>query len=270
MITFEDVDTVLKEKSTICLSNEYNDRQLRERNRNNERAKFLLKKLFPPIPIPENVDPTDFLIEMISLQVESAPTEKSFFKAILERFNFGFSYELYCSLRVIDLFLTQDINRACFESFWHAFFTLYQFNKHGEKCFMSFTNGDSCELKDAMNQLGIFAFPQERRDNCHQMTRMGLLTFPYLTGAYYYIPYQFEGALEHSVLIDQEQGMVYDLANNIALPLAIWESYYKEPSFLISGEEFEDLYMRVREKYRANISISTLEGVKRTLEKKKS
>ena len=235
---------------------------------NNERSSFLLRRLFPSFPIPENVDSTDFLIGLISLHVEIHPEEKVLFKAILEQFHFNFSYELYCSLRVIDLFLTHDIDGNCFESFWHAFFTLDQFSKSGDKCFLSFKNGDSCELKDAMEQLAIFLFPQERRDNCHQMTRMGLLTFPHLTGAYYYIPYQFEGYLEHSVLIDQEQGIVYDVSNNVALPLATWESYYKEPSFVISGEEFTDIYMRLREKRGTKISISTIEGVKRTLENK--
>ena len=55
---------------------------------------------------------------------------------------------------------------------------------------------------------------------------LGLLKFPSLVGSYYEIPYFLDGTLEHSVLIDENNQMVYDLAQNTAVPFDVWNSYY--------------------------------------------
>lgn len=241
VITFEDVSIVLKQKSLTRLTDDYNNRQKNERIKNNECAKIILKQLMPTCLIPKNVDETDFLIQMIAFSVKNDSERKMLLEMILKQFNCNFSYELYFAIRLIDLFSTHDIDRSSLDFLWNSFFTIDKLNTNFEGFFLSLVSGERCEVKDSLRQLGIYASINERRAQCHKMTVTGLLHNPKLIGAYYSIPYQFNGSLEHSVLIDKEKSVVYDLAQDTSLPLHIWEKYYNKPTFLISGEEYQEI-----------------------------
>ena len=267
MITFEDVDTVLKQKSVISISDDYNLRQLRERARNNEIIKKILKKLFPYGFIPQNVDMTDFFVQEVASRVKNNLRDKRLLEMALRQLGYNTSCELYFATIFIDFFKMHYMDRTALEFFCNALFSIDKFDEVFGSTFLSLVGGERCEVKRALHQLGMSVTFNERRTQCHRMTVNGLLHNPKLIGAYYYIPYQFYGYIEHSVLIDPERNMVYDLAQDIAIPLNIWKTYYNNPSFVISGEEFQEINRKVMEEYSFPITMSTIEGVRRELKK---
>ncbi len=266
MITFNDIDTVLKTHSMDLLDYNYNLRQFSEKEKNDRKATFLLYRLFDAVPSLGHENDFDKLLAMIAIYMECNPHEKETFKSLLEMFNYHFSSEFLAAMRSIDLYSTHDIDMDCLKSFWYAFFTLSSFKERKGSFSVSLTNGKDFVVEPALEKLGMFIPKGGRRGFCHDMTTLGLLKFPSLVGSYYEIPYFLDGTLEHSVLIDENNQMVYDLAQNTAVPFDVWNSYYT-PLFSVTGEEFQELNSKTVEKYHTTINMTTLSEVQRILKK---
>lgn len=102
---------------------------------------------------------------------------------------------------------------------------------------------------------------------CHFLVSDYLKNFPNLYGAYYYIPGYFDGVIDHSVMIDYDTKVVYDLSHNITLPLDYFGKYYNNLSFTISGEDFCKLSDKVKDEYGYKLYMHHLEEVKRYVKK---
>lgn len=267
MVTFEDIDEVLQTQRLDFLDEDYTSRQTENDTLNN---KGILKfnRQFNFLK-GQSGNFFSVLLKFLAKTFKDANLDKQeILKQALTKANYRYSYELLQVMCLIDFAKTCEITEENFYFLCNALLTIDGGVKLGSPSLISFRDGSSYVLSDAFQSLEVPPFPDyERRGYCHGMTNIQLMNFPNLYGAYYYIPYQFEGYLEHSVLINQEQGMVYDLADNIAVPLEIWQKYYPEASFMISGEYFQELRAKTFEKYEYKIGMAFLEEVKRMRQK---
>ncbi len=267
MIKFDDLDKVLKMRSVSLLNYDYTIRQQEQNNINNAKAKTVMNIFFNEGSRAwPNASDADYLIVKMALIINSNPTQKEYFKYCLNKIGFQSAYELMSLMRMMDLISTKDLGLESINIMKNVFFTMKDVNFQQSNCSILLPNNNQGKLHYASDLTGINIFHGERRGHCHDVTGQFLVKRPSLMGAYYYIPLPFSGHFEHSVLIDADKNMVYDLSQNIAIPLELWHEYY-QPSFMISGEEFIELQLKAMEKYHTSISMNTIEEVKRVLKK---
>lgn len=135
----------------------------------------------------------------------------------------------------------------------------------------------SCVIADTKYGNISFSFADECLDipnsssltlgKCHFLVSDYLKKFPNLYGAYYFIPGYFDGEIDHSVMIDFDKKIVYDLSHNMTLPLELFSKYYNNLSFTISGEDFSMLSDKVKDEYGYKLYMHHLEEVKRYVKK---
>lgn len=189
---------------------------------------------------------------------------------LLKRLN-DFHYRKQCELILLikfsDLLLLNQIDENSFNKLLFGLTSIKyaQITSSGIYVATDFGNGI---LKSASQQLGIgeLYFPN-RTGNCHNETTRILNKFPNLYGAYYYIPFEFAGYFDHSVIIDPKHNQVLDFANNIAIPLSLYQKYYPNYSFIIKGEDFIKIQEATFDHIGLKIGISTFEGIRRIRKK---
>lgn len=165
-----------------------------------------------------------------------------------------------------DYFWNKEINFEQYRFLASCMLAILSVQKVNEKELSISTMFGSVNFKKAYDLFGIQeVHPSKRRKLCHVMTAAILNSFPFLEGAYYYLPFYFTGALEHSVILDRKNNMVFDFANNVALPYSFWQSIYPNPAFTISGEEFVKLNEQVEKEFQLKLNMSTIEQVRRKI-----
>ena len=183
----------------------------------------------------------------------------------LKTYNYNDKSELIMIMIFIDRFLSSEMdmnNLLYFLKGFKSFISLYydDFKNLNLKL-----NNSSGSIFEAHVKLGIERItPSDRRGQCHYLTELALCEFPELYGAYYYLPKCFKGYAEHSVLANYNQKVVYDLANNIALPLQAFESYYPHPSFVIKGTDFIKLDKIVQNEFGQCLSMYHIDSIIKT------
>ena len=168
-----------------------------------------------------------------------------------------------------DLFFTKDIDFLTYSKLLYGATIIKNIEGASlEKVSIASTKG-KIELLSLDKSFNIgTTMPEKRRGFCHNLTSDILTVNKDLYGAYYYIPLEFTGFIEHSVLLDLNHKLVYDFANNIVISLDIWQKFYNKPTILIKGCDFSYLSKRCDEELGLYLTTSTLDNVQRLKRKK--
>ncbi|MDE6284603.1 MAG: hypothetical protein K2M17_02560 [Bacilli bacterium] len=270
MITFNDIETVMKTNRFDELALSYEARQ--KENEHLNIAKVLELNQITSTPffdVQKHKNPIRCFIIYLATVFNSPFLEKKHaLEQLLKEYRYQSSFELIQAMRFIDLANTQDLSIDLFSFLLGSLFTIESVNESLDNLSLYLADGSSYPIFNASQQLKIEEVPSSvRRNYCHDMTTQYLMQFPDLYGFYYYVPFQLAGNFEHSVLVDPNEGIVYDLAQNLALPLKVWKMYYPVETFSIQGHDFQDLRNKTFEKYEYKIDLSFLEEVRRIRKK---
>ena len=88
-----------------------------------------------------------------------------------------------------------------------------------------------------------------------------------LHGAIFNIPYNFYDTFEHAVLVDIKSNSVIDLVNNIIIPLQMYLKIFGKPDLIVSQEHFNKLDYQFQIDFDEELTIDTLEEVRRIRER---
>lgn len=259
---YTDIKNTFKDKENII--KEYTERQEKSKNDNEKIAKEILSNfsMLVDLNIPNNLSDTNKLNYLITLILNSE--DPSYIKklyTLLNYYKYNSNCELLKAMIKTDYLLNMEIS-----------FKEYELLVKGISITNPYMRSDvAVSIDTAYGRTDLFKInliePDARRGFCHDITSDVLRNRPNLYGAYYYIPMEFKGALEHSVIICKEKNLVYDFANNIAVPLPIWTRYYGEPSILIKGDTFIELDKKCQDNLGFCLTTWHLEETKRTRRK---
>ena len=261
MITFDDIKAVYSCTSDSEINKTYTERQKENSRLNNEIAKEVFLE-FPSeiISMPSDMSDSEKVSYLISLFLNSG--NKRLINIVLEvlkKYNYNTSSDYY---------FNKDINFITYSKLIYGATQIKNIEGASlQKVSLksSYGNINLYPLDACFNMGKINA--EKRRGFCHNLTSDILAFNPDLYGAYYYIPFEFKGYMEHSVLLDLNHGLVLDFANNIVLPLKTWEKFYNKPSILISGKEFSELSKRCNDELGLYLTTCTLDSVRRIRKK---
>lgn len=270
MVTFDDIKAVYSCTSDSEINRTYTERQKENIRLNNEIAKDVFFE-FPSeiLTIPSDMSDSEKVSYLITLFLNS--NNKRLIKIVLEilkKYNYNTNSELLKTMQRTDYYFNGDINFITYSKFIYGSIL----EKNIEEASLQKVN-----LKSICGNINLYPLDacfnmgkinaEKRRGFCHNLTSDILAFNPNLYGAYYYIPFEFKGYMEHSVLLDLNYGLVLDFANNIVLPLKTWEKFYNKPSILISGKEFSELSKRCNDELGLYLTTCTLDSVRRIRKK---
>lgn len=271
MITFDDIKTVYSSTSDSEINRTYTERQKENIRLNNEIAKDVFFE-FPNeiLTIPSDMSDSEKVSYLISLFLNSG--NKRLIKIVLEilkKYNYNASSELLKTMQRTDYYFNGDINFITYSKFIYGAISIKNIEGASlQKVILKSSYGNiNLYPLDTCFNMGKIDTPKKRRRFCHNLTSDILAFNPDLYGAYYYIPFEFKGYMEHSVLLDLNHELVLDFANNIVIPLKTWERFYNNPSILIKGKEFRELSKRCNDELGLYLTTCTLDSVRRIRKK---
>lgn len=270
MVTFDDIKAVYSCTSDSEINKTYTERQKENSRLNNEIAKEVFFE-FPSeiISMPSDMSDSEKVSYLISLFLNSG--NKRLINIVLEvikKYNYNTRSELLKIMQNTDYYFNKDIN-----------FITYSKLIYGATQIKNIEGASLQKVSLKSSNENIFLYPldtcfnmgkidaQKRRGFCHNLTSDILAYNPDLYGAYYYIPFEFKGYMEHSVLLDLNHELVLDFANNIVIPLQTWERFYNNPTILIKGKDFRELSKRCNDELGLYLTTCTLDSVRRIRKK---
>lgn len=274
LINFDEINDELRRISLQKLDAEYDESQRLAREANNAVIRRIVKeeKLDDFISLKDRFDfDNDFLKFLINVRNNCHPSTVEAINDLLrEKYNYKSNIELLRIMQIIDYYLTGECSWDKLDYFLNGLSIFESLAEYKSlKTFEISTIKGLTQIKAAFTSLNLHELaPSMRRQFCHNMTEFGLQRFPNLLGAYYHIPLTFSGYLDHSVLIDSEKDMLYDLSHNISIPLSYFSKFFPKPSFTISSKDYIALNSKL-EKNGSYISMPRIEGIRRIRTKNK-
>ncbi len=270
MVTFEDIKDVFNKTNDIELSKIYTKRQKTNIDINKEACKEILLD-FPcdASTVPHNYDDIEKINYLIIMYLNCGhPYIIKRVKEILHKYNYRLNSELLKTMQRTDFYFSGDIKPEAYQILASGAFSIKErkeiTNKH---VLLGSTIGD-INIYPLDTYFGFERVDtSKRRGFCHNLTSDILKYNFHLYGAYYYIPFEFKGYMEHSVLIDPTENLVLDFANNIVVPFDIWQKYYNAPTICINGKDFNELSKRCKDELDINLTTCTLDSVRRIRKK---
>ena len=187
---------------------------------------------------------------------------------LLEINHYNFQFELLKSLSYIDSINLKEITFDMAKLFMNAYSSIKDLEIVGNNTYMLDTIYGKAKVFNAEETLQMDCVnPEERHQKCHELTAAALHYTPNIYGAYYHIPLSFSGDFEHSVILDSEQKLVTDFANNFIVSYDLFKKYYGKPTYIISSEEYNNLNKNFFDEYGVFMSLSGIETI-RLLRKK--
>ncbi len=266
MFTYQEVKDALAKTPIEKLAESYTLRQQENLKEDKRIIEYVAEKLqFITFFLGEEMDNTQIILSAISMAMKVGGPLKATALNTLYAYGYKTAGELLKTMQLADNYYSSELDFPTYNSFAHSSITLRDTTIIHDKITVLF---DGCHptILEAITKKEDLS-PDKRRQHCHDLTSSILLENPDLVGAYYYIPLFFCGSIEHSVLIDEDRKMVYDMANNIALPLSVWQKYYPTYSFAIKGKDFKDISDRIYDDFGERIVTANLEEIKRQRKK---
>ena len=264
MIKYSDITEAFNEHTLQELIFNYTKRQRLNKELNESVAKMVVEELSIDSDALPGSYTTKLGILLSALLGSGSDEGIEIARKILNLYDYRSKQEIIVATQYIDQYQTNDIDITLFSYVMNGLISVFSITEKPELGFSLDTDFGNIKVVAANEVLDIPEIPsEERRQLCHQITSKALFDYPNLYGAYYYIPQAFKGCLEHSVLIDEDDNLVIDLANNAAMKLDIWKELYGEPVFVIKGNEFRELYKRILDEYNEHIHMAAIEEARR-------
>ena len=240
MVNFDDIKNLYEEYNIIDLADMYKKRQDDNIKENDNIAKDIL--FYYPgyeLIIPNELGYSEKLSYLIAFILNSGDKKEiSNLLKLLHKFSYNYKFELLKIMQNADFYFSKELSSEA----------ILKVNKGNVKI---------CSLNKVLGFQEIDK--TSRRGLCHNITTDILLLNKDLYGAYYYIPLDFKGYIEHSVIIDLKHNLVLDFANNVIVALDIWKKFYGNPTVVISGSEFDYLNKRCNYELSEHLTTLTLE-----------
>lgn len=264
MIKYSDITEAFNEHTLQELIFNYTKRQRLNKELNESVAKMVVEELSIDSDALPGSYTTKLGILLSALLGSGSDEGMEIARKILNLYDYRSKQEIIVATQYIDQYQTNDIDITLFSYVMNGLISVFSITEKPELGFSLDTDFGNINVAAANEVLDIPEIPsEERRQLCHQITSKVLFDYPNLYGAYYYIPQAFKGSLEHSVLIDEDDNLVIDLANNAAMKLDIWKELYGEPVFVIKGKEFRELYKKILDEYNEHIHMAAIEEARR-------
>lgn len=264
MVTIAEVCDTLKTVGVNNLIDDYNQRQQMIINGNNAIIADFLNELgfdYSPFKGETVVDTFRNIINFSKSNAALACRVNE----LLEKYNYKAAIELTMLITSYDGIMHNDYPMWLFESSIPAYTSIYAASKNNDTLVAN-SNKGTIILNPANKALNEEEY-SNRISHCHHVVSDALHKHENYYGAYYYIPMDFAGCYEHSVMINYDDKVVYDLANNTAISLDIFEAFVGKPEFVIKGTYFNLLDKQVQDKCGHYLYMHHLEEVRRTRKK---
>ncbi len=258
----------LNDYSIKELTNNYNTRQMINKHNNSKLAGKFLDNFNIKAPFETNDNIYNLKALMIMILNSKNKDAINYLYKYLHIFNYHYQGELIEAHQTIDSFNEKKIDYDLFNISMHGLYIINSLNILPHNNYFIDSKNGNFLINKIPNILDIDVLSyDDRKRKCHDLTSSALYQFPKLYGAYYYIPQAFCGYLEHSVLIDLDKKIVYDLANNCSVSLDIWQKFFPKYSFIISGKKYIKINEQIQEEYNITINLAHLEELKRLRKK---
>lgn len=267
-MTYDTIKKVLQNYSIEQLALDYNKRQHKNQYNNDQITGNILDKANIKIHIETTTNFAKLRSLMITIFNSQNKDAINWLNNFLNKYNYNCEGELIEAIQTIDSFESERIIYELFNIALKGFLIVDSFKEIPKLGYVINSRYGKINLGYATDILNIEPIPYEKRSNrCHDITAQALYKFPNLYGAYYYIPQTFSGYLEHSVLLDLNQQVVYDLTSNCALDYATWKKFFPNCSFIISGQKFISLNEQIKDDFNEEINLAHIEEIKRIRKK---
>lgn len=266
MINFEDVKDALKDTDLKTLYENYTNRQQKNIDANNKKAKEILT-YFPEeiITLPKELDSIGKLNALLMLYLNSWD-QKSIktILTILKKYKYKNNNELFRAIQMTDLFFQNELKNGEVEKLIYGLTITKSIRNINSKCVQINSILGNINLKPLYETIGYgIKDSQKRLGLCHDLTSCVLENNKDFYGAYYYIPLGFTGEIEHSVILDLKNHLVFDFANNIIVPFLIWRNFFGEPEFILSGSDYQTLGKKTKSELDIDLNMCLLEQVRK-------
>ena len=273
MVNFEDIKEVYSTYSDSEICKIYTERQQQNIKANNEVAKEILLN-FPceTLYIPQEFSDSEKLNYLLSIFFNSKNFNAiKIVLDILKKYHYNNASELLKTMQRTDLFFTSDIDFLTYSKLLYGATTIKNIEGASLEKVSTISTKGKIELLSLNKRFNLKSIDSDkRRGFCHNLTSDILVANKDLYGAYYYIPLEFTGFIEHSVLLDLKHNLVYDFANNIIVSLDIWQKFYDNPVVLIKGSTFSELSKRCNDELGLYLTTNSLDSVLKLKRKKNS
>ena len=266
MITFDDIKDVFNKTNDDTLSTIYTERQMKSIQLNEEAAREILIE-FPceTMSVPSYLSDIEKVNYLMSMYLNSGNPKviKTVWEVLLKH-HYQVNSELLKTMQRTDFYFNDDINLITYSNLVYGAISIKNINDITQNNVNFNTSYGDLKLFPLDRTYGMGKIDAtKRRGFCHNLTSDILSVNKDLYGAYYYIPIEFAGFMEHSVLLDLKHHLVLDFANNIVMSLDIWQKYYNKPTILIKGDEFSELSKRCNDELGIYLTTCTLDNVRR-------
>lgn len=259
MFSFEEIKEVLDKHSYKELIEDYRLRQRYNSFKNDE----ITEDVITLLPISSYLLPFD-IHDSLSLYIAGLRFRNDFKKLeiineILDKYHYNYTQELLVLSQYIDQLQTGDYSIELFNYLAKGLLSIESITQI-ENDFLLDTNYGRIKITNQITDVE----KSERRGLCHDVTSDFLnQTDDNYYGAYYYVPLAFKGYIEHSVVIDSDNNLVLDLANNNKIDYSVWNKLYPNCSFIISSKDFNKLNNQMLDYYDIPLQTAILEEVRR-------
>lgn len=266
MVTFDDIKTVLASTDVTKLEKDYTKRQENNRIDNAIKAKDVLV-FFPDelIYLPKGLDNIGKLNALLMLYLNSGNLRaQRIITEILKKYGYNPDSEIIRAMQMSDLLFQHKIDEDDYKRAINGLTNTTGIMNIRKKEIQIKTMRGIIKMNPLCETLGITPISEEQRQGfCHNITSCVLEANKNLYGGYYYVPLEFKGYMEHSVIIDLNKNLVLDFAQDIMVPLKIWFKFLGEPNLLIDGKSYQELVKQTKEELDVDLNICLLEQVRR-------
>lgn len=262
MVNFDDIKNLYEEYNIVDLADMYKKRQDDNIKKNDNIAKDIL--FYYPgyeLIIPNELGYSEKLSYLIAFILNSGDKrEISNLLKLLHKFHYNYKFELLKIMQNADFYFSKELSSDGFLKFLYGATCIKKILQVSLNEAILKVNKGNVKICSLNKVLGFQEIDKtSRRGLCHNITTDILLLNKDLYGAYYYIPLDFKGYIEHSVIIDPKHNLVLDFANNVIVALDIWKKFYGNPTVVISGSEFDYLNKRCNYELSEHLTTLTLE-----------
>ena len=270
MFSYEEMKDTLKKYSLDDLASDYNTRNSLNLKENDLINKQVLEDFGESTNVIGQVNNSYYRSELINALIRinnfGSNEEKDKMYSLLKKYNYQLSNELFWIFHFLNYYISESFDNNNLTHHLKGFLIYKGIN---------ILTSDSFHLKTVYGDININGavsskqYEKEKRKNaCHKYTGLALRTWDYkkhpnIYGAYFSIPLNFKGTFDHSVVVDIDNDVCFDLAKNVILPYSFYQKVFGKPNFIISQKDFNLYDQMLQQDFGCYLTMDTLEEIRR-------
>lgn len=270
MFSYEEIKDTLKKYSLDDLISDYSMRNITALKENDLVNKQVLDEFGENTNVMHNIPYSYYHNELIKvlIQINNLGTleEKEKLYALLEKHNYQMPNELFWLFHYLNYYMSSTFDEVDLNRHLKGFLIYKGINILAKDSFNLKTIYGDTIINGAVS---IEQYKKEKRKNaCHKCTGLALRTWNYkgqsnIYGAYFSIPLNFKGTFDHSVVVDMNNDVCFDLAQNVILPYSFYKKVFGEPNFVISQKDYNLYDQKLQQDFGCYLTMDTLEEIRR-------